>query len=213
MTKSTLVFAHGWGFDADFWKPVAERLPDFARVFVDFGFRHHLPHHPSVPGAIIVGHSMGFAWSLAHLPRPWAGAMSINGFPRFTRSSDFVAGVAPSSLDRMISRFAEDPAQVTRDFMARIGLDDVETDSLKTKPLADALDWLKGCDERQSMAQLGCPVAALAGTRDSLITEAMSRDSFPSQCLTLVDGGGHLLPLTHPDWVATQIRLFAQGLS
>lgn len=211
-TKRTLVFVHGWGFDAHFWQPVAERLPEFARVFVDFGFHANQPHHPKVPGAIVVGHSMGFAWALANMPRPWAGAIAINAFPRFTRSPDYVAGVAPRMVERMLARFAEEPAAVTADFLARCGIDEPQVDDIQPVPLGEALSWLAVCDQRSSLKTLECPVLALAGTRDSVVPESMSRDAFAGQPLVLAEGAGHVLPLSHPEWVASQIRQFSASL-
>lgn len=208
----TLVFVHGWGFDASFWQPVAERLPEFARVFVDFGFRAHQPHHPKVPGAIVVGHSMGFAWALANLPRPWAGAVAVNAFPRFTRSPDFVSGVAPRMIERMVAKFAEDPAHVTTDFLSRCGVEHPDIADIRPAALGEALTWLANCDERTAMRTLDCPMLALAGTRDAIVPEAMSREAFAEVPLVLAEGADHLLPVSHPDWVASQIRLFSAHL-
>lgn len=208
----TIVFVHGWGFDSTFWQPVAERLPEFARVFVDFGFHTLQPHHPKVPGAIVVGHSMGFAWALANLPRPWAGAVAVNAFPRFTRSPDFVSGVAPRMIERMLAKFAEDPAHVTADFLTRCGVENPDVSDIRPAALGEALRWLAECDERATLRGLDCPVQALAGTRDAIVTESMSREAFAEVPLTLAEGADHLLPLSHPDWVASQIRLFAAHL-
>lgn len=208
----TLVFVHGWGFDSAFWQPVAERLPEFARVFVDFGFRANQPHHPKVPGAIVVGHSMGFAWALANMPRPWAGAVAVNAFPRFTRSPDFVSGVAPRMIERMVAKFAEDPAHVTADFLGRCGVEHPDVSDIRPAALGEALGWLAECDQRAAMRALDCPVLALAGTRDAIVPEAMSREAFAEVPMVLAEGADHLLPRSHPDWVASQIRLFAAHL-
>jgi pimeloyl-[acyl-carrier protein] methyl ester esterase len=212
MTMRTLVFVHGWGFDAQFWQPVAERLPEFARVFVEFGFHGAPPHHPKVPGAIVVGHSMGFAWALANLPRPWAGAIAINAFPRFTRSPDFVAGVAPRMVERMMGKFADEPKAVTTDFLTRCGVEAPYVDDIRPQPLGEALSWLAVCDERQALKTIGCPVLALAGTRDAIVPESMTRDAFAAHPLVLAEGADHLLPRSHPEWVASQIRLFSASL-
>lgn len=208
----TLVFVHGWGFDSTFWQPVAERLPEFARVFVDFGFRTNPPHHPKVPGAIVVGHSMGFAWALANLPRPWAGAVAVNAFARFTRAPDFVSGVPPRMIERMQAKFVDEPHAVAADFLARCGVPEPDVSDIRTPALGDALGWLAGCDERAALRALDCPVMALAGTRDAIVPEAMSREAFAEVPMVLAEGADHMLPVSHPDWVASQIRLFAAHL-
>lgn len=207
----TLAFVHGWGFDAHFWRPVADRLPEFARIFVDLGFRGE-PLSPGANHPIVVGHSMGFAWALASFPRPWAGAVAVNGFARFTRAQDFVTGTPPRTLERMIARFDQTPDVVAQEFLQRCGVETPDTETMRPAPLAQALKWLGECDERAALAALDCPVMALAGTRDLIVPEAMSRETFAAHALTLVDGAGHLLPWSHPDWVASQIRLFASGL-
>lgn len=207
----TLLFVHGWGFDAGFWTAVSERLPDFRREAVDLGFRGP-GHRPSAERPIVIGHSMGFAWALAHVAGPWAGAVAVNAFPRFTRAADFVSGVAPRLVERMIDKFADDPRAVAADFLRRCGVEAPETGSLRPEPLGEALEWLAACDERAALAGLDCPLVALAGTRDTIVPEAMSREAFAGRDLVLAEGGGHLLPLSHPDWVAQRIRQFAAGL-
>ena len=209
---TALVFLHGWGFDAGFWQRVAERLPEFSRVFVEFGFTGARPNHAKMPDAIVIGHSMGFAWALAHMPQPWKGAIAVNAFPRFTRAPDFVSGVAPRMVERMIAKFADEPAAVAADFLRRCGIEAPDTEPLQYGPLGEALGWLATCDERATLKALDCPLLALAGTRDQIVPEPMSREAFAGYNLVLAEGAGHLLPLSHPEWVASQIRLFASGL-
>lgn len=209
---TTLLFVHGWGFDAAFWTPVSERLPDFRREAVDLGFRGP-GHRPAVERPVVVAHSMGFAWALANLPRPWTGAVAVNAFPRFTRAADFVSGVGPRLVERMVEKFADDAATVTADFLRRCGVETPDTGSIRPQPLGEALRWLGACDERAAMAGLDCPLVALAGTRDLVVPEPMSREAFARNDLVLAEGAGHLLPQTHPDWVAQRIRHFAAGLA
>lgn len=206
-----LLAVHGWGFDSGFWMPVLERLPDFRGDAVDLGF-YGRPRRPKVPRPLILAHSMGLAWALANIPRPWAGVLAVNAFPRFTRSPDFVDGVPPRLIERMLARFDEAPAQVTADFLSRCGIAEPVVDGFAPEPLKESLAWLARCDERSALRMLTCPVQALAGTNDPIIPQGMSTAGFAAETLILAEGGGHLMPLTHPDWVASQIRLFAARL-
>lgn len=210
--SAPLLAVHGWGFDAGFWMPVLERLPDFRGDAVDMGF-YGAPKRPKVPRPLILAHSMGLAWALANIPRPWAGVLAVNAFPRFTRSPDFVDGVAPRLVERMLARFDEAPAQVAADFLARCGIASPDTSAIDPAPMKETLAWLARCDERSALRMLSCPVMALAGTHDPIVPTGMSLASFPAESLVLAEGGGHLLPLTHPDWVASQVRLFAARLA
>lgn len=207
-----LVLVHGWGFDAGFWQPVLERLPDFTAEAVDLGFTGR-PQLPEVKRPLVVAHSMGLAWALANLPRPWAGAFAINAFPRFTRARHFIEGVAPRVVERMVQRFADEPAAVTAEFLRRCGVDEPDCRNLAPQPLGEALAWLARCDEISALAMLRCPVAAVAGGHDPIVPEAMSRSAFARHDLTIVAEAGHLLPLTNPDWIAGQIRAFAARLA
>jgi pimeloyl-[acyl-carrier protein] methyl ester esterase len=207
----TLLFVHGWGFDASFWAPVAERLPDFRRAFVDLGFRGQ-PATPDVATPVVVAHSMGLAWALANVPRPWGGLVAVNSFARFTRAPDFVSGVVPRLIERMVAKFADEPGAVTADFLSRCGVESPDTEGMDTARLGESLRWLAVCDERAALAALDCPVQALAATRDMIVPEQMSRESFARHPLVVADGGGHLLPHSHPEWVAQNIRQFAAGL-
>ncbi|MGE5506664.1 MAG: alpha/beta fold hydrolase [Actinomycetota bacterium] len=207
----TVLFVHGWGFDPGFWQPVAERLPDFGHAFVDLGF-HGAPQVPQVERPLVVAHSMGLAWALANLPGPFAGVFAVNAFPRFTRAPDFVEGVAPRLIERMIARFADEPTQVAVDFLRRCGVAEPDLAGADLDRLGSALAWLAVCDERAALAALDCPLQALAGTHDPIVPEPLSRAAFPGASLVLAQGGGHLLPATHPDWVAGQLRAFAARL-
>lgn len=206
-----LVFVHGWGFDSEFWRPLARRLPDFRAEAVNLGFRGE-PWQPAIRNPLVIGHSMGFAWALAHLPGPWAGAVAINAFPRFTRSPDFIEGVAPRMVERMIERFAQAPKTVTTDFLARCGVGAPDCDGLDFPALARGLEWLRTCDERAAFARQDAPFIALAGTRDAIVSELMTKAAFAGRRLEFLEGGGHLLPATHPEWVASRIRLLAAEL-
>jgi pimeloyl-[acyl-carrier protein] methyl ester esterase len=195
-----VLFVHGWGFGPDIWRAVADRIENSACV--DLGFRGDFAL-PEMERPIVVGHSMGFAWALAHIKRPWAAAVAVNGFPRFTRADDFPEGLQLRPLQRMRTQFATNPAEVTAAFLSRCGMVDPDVTGIRPDPLAEALSWLTECDERQALAALDCPMVALAGGQDPLISPAMSRAGFPG--CQIVEDGCHLLPLTHPERIAALI--------
>ncbi len=204
----TLVLVHGWGFTPSVWDDVALRLTGpVLRVDLGFGGR---PQVPAVERPLVIGHSMGFAWALAHLPQPWAGAIAINGFARFTRSADFPEGVPPRLMERMLARFDAEPRTVATDFLNRCGVAAPDLDGLDPAPLGKALAWLAACDQRAALAALTCPLLALAGARDPIVPESMCRAAFAGRVVDIHANAGHLLPLTHADWVARHITAFAR---
>ncbi len=205
---TTLVFVHGWGFNARVWDGVIARLDGLDCVAVDLGFRGE-GRSAAVRRPLVVGHSMGFAWALATLARPWAGAVAVNAFPRFTRAADFAEGMAPHRLARMRARFADDPAGVTAGFLADCGVAEPDVAGIRPGRLAEALAWLAECDQRAALAGLDCPLLALAGGADPLVSPAMSRAGFAGHDLDFLPEAGHLLPVTHPEALAARIRALA----
>ncbi|MBI5163151.1 MAG: alpha/beta fold hydrolase [Magnetospirillum sp.] len=205
---STVLLVHGWGFEPRFWDPLRARLEGLTVATVDLGF-FTAGHCPQVERPLVVAHSLGFAWALANLPRPWAGAVAVNAFPRFTRAADFPHGVAGRVLERMLARFAVAPQAVAGDFLARCGVAQPAVEGVRAMPAGEALAWLAVCDERRALAELDCPLVALAGDADPVVTAAMSRDAFAGRRLEMVKDGGHLLPLSHPDRVAELVRAMA----
>lgn len=212
MTRPCLLLVHGWGFAPGFWGELLLRLPDFDAECVDLGF-YGERRVPEISRPLVVAHSMGLPWALANIPRPWSGLLAVNSFARFTRAQHFIEGVPPRMVERMQSRFESDPHGVTAEFLARCGVFEPETSGIEPEALAGMLSWLGRCDERTSLMMLSCPRMALAGRNDPIVPEAMSLASFPPAELVLAEGGGHLLPLTHPDWVASCLRLLAARIS
>jgi pimeloyl-[acyl-carrier protein] methyl ester esterase len=199
-----ILLIHGWGFGPGVWDAVADHLPAAAVLRVDLGFRGDT-RVPAVERPLVVGHSMGLPWALQHIPGPWAGAVAVNSFPRFTRTEDFADGVPPHRLARMRAQFADAPAEVTSAFLAQVGLPDADVSDIRPGPLGEALAWLAEMDLRPALAALDCPFVALAGAQDALVGEAMSRAGFAGRGLEFHPEAGHLLPLSHPQWVAGRV--------
>jgi pimeloyl-[acyl-carrier protein] methyl ester esterase len=200
--RPVILFVHGWGFDADFWTPVRLALKGIETVAWDLGF-HGAAARPALSDdrpVVAVGHSFGVLWLLRERPVAWRSLVSINGFRRFTRAEDFPEGIAPRSLHRMIARLAETPQTVYRDFMERCGIAQPRDDGLVPKALLDGLRALADWDCR---AGRGADFV-LAGRSDPLVSAAMTEVAFAGQAINWHDGG-HLLPLTAPDWCAERL--------
>ena len=208
MTK-TIVFVHGWALGPDFWDPIALRVTGFSVQRADLGFRGTLAK-PLVERPFVIAHSLGLMWALDHLPRPWDGLIAVNSFTRFSRLDNF-PGVEPRLVGRMKSKLDQDPTGVAADFLRRCGIENPKTDGLDKQMLTQGLDWLAEGDQRRDFEKLDCPILAVAGSNDPIVTLDHSRASFPQHRLTVSDGGGHLLPMTHADWLASRINAALNG--
>ncbi|NDU91878.1 MAG: alpha/beta hydrolase [Ferrovum sp.] len=206
---TSLVFVHGWAMGPDLWSPITGRLPGHSMRQANLGFIG-LPNKPVVRTPLVVAHSLGLMWALINLPRPWAGLVSINGFTRFTCSDNF-PGIETRFIERMKSRLLVDMNGVVEDFLRRCGSEFQNTQSLDQAMLSKGLEWLVEWDTRAQFSQIGCPVLAISGKADPIVTEAHSLACFSDVPLVTVKSGGHLLPRTHADWLALRIAAALEG--
>ena len=203
------VYVHGWGFDANFWQPLMARLGEGACL--DLGYialqQSEIPQLDE--SVAVVAHSFGVQFMLHNmLQQKPAAFVAINGFARFTKSADFSYGVHPKLLKRMIMGFGVKPDQVYADFMSQCGDVSLYEGGLNTDRLAEDLNAMMDWDERAKLQDLNVPVLALAGEDDQVVSSDMSRASFDSFEFRMKEGGDHILPLSAPDWCASQIEGF-----
>lgn len=200
-----LLLVHGWGFSTNFWTPLRRALgEDIDCTVWDLGY-HGAPVFPEPSDSVVaVGHSFGLLWLLHR--QAWRAVVSINGFTRFTQSDTFLQGVPVRLLDRMRARLVKAPDSVYRDFMARCGYTPTSTVDLDTVRLAEGLAALAEWDVRPLRVNW-----ALAGRNDPIVTPAMTEASFAG-CPIEWHDGGHLLPLTAPEWCAIRLRSIVESL-
>lgn len=206
--RPTLLFVHGWAFDAAFWGPLAAALADWPQAVADAGY-FGPAHTPAPAGPVLaIGHSLGALRLLGEPPPGCLGLVAINGFARFGAADDFPEGVPARMLDRMLNRLAAQPETVLRDFRQRCG----DTSAIgvpQVEPLARDLRFLRDADQRAALAALAVPLLPLAGAADPIATAPMTTAGFGAAIdIHWREHGGHLLPLTDTDWCARRIRAF-----
>ncbi len=214
---TTIVLAHGWGYDAHIWDAVRARLPATWNVVpIDFGYFGApvtvAPAPTFAEPVLAVGHSLGALWWLTQADIRWNKLLAINGFPRFTATAGYAPAVAPRVLARMQQQFRHDPATVLADFHARCGAKGAWAPSgtPDTARLAAGLDWLAQWDGRAALAARRADIVALAGSQDPIVPAAMSAMAFGAvETVDAIDAEGHLLPLTHPELCAQRIMALA----
>lgn len=203
-----LLFAHGWGFDRQFWKPLARLLPDWEHAIDDRGY-FGAPQDVTVEGpCVAVTHSFGTMRVLAAPPSGLTGIVAINGFERFTAVPGR-AGVPVRVLDRMLRRFDTEPRGVLAEFRRTCGSEEPfgEIDA----PLLHA-DLLRLRDAAPPV--LRRPVLVLHGGCDPLLPEAMRAGTFAGADVRRIDdaAGGHLLPLEAPQLCAAAVRGMVEAI-
>lgn len=194
----TLILLHGWGLDPTLWDALAGALPDHPIVRWDRGY-FGKADTPGVEGPMVgVGHSLGSMLLADELP-PDAPLVAVNGFDHFTGAD----GVAPRVVERMQSRFFQDPAAVLNDFRARCGVPPV-VGELDEAQLAKDLSLLASSRATPAPRR----VLSLQGGMDPILPASLRDSVFPGASRARCDEAGHLLPVTHASWCATQIEAF-----
>ena len=208
--RPTLLFVHGWAFDASVWAPLRAELRDWPQAAADAGY-FGPAHLPTIDGPVIaIGHSMGVLRLLRGLPADCRGLVSINGFPRFGAAPDFDAGVPRRMLDRMVKRLSADPTAVLQDFRQRCG-DASAFGEPRLETLGQDLEALRDEDQRGALAALPVPLLILAGQADPIVSAAMTHAAFGGRAEDERhdrEQGGHLLPVTDASWCARHIAAF-----
>lgn len=199
-----LVFVHGWGFDATLWDGMAAALPEFPQIRVELGFLGQAPAWPDFqPNDVLIGHSLGFLWGMLHY-RSWRAAVSINGFACFAGGEG--ACVAPPALRAMRVSLARDPQKTLANFYGSFGYT-AELAGFDVARLAEGLTLL---ETHFVEAPLGSKLI-LASHNDRLVPPSATEHLavvMNGASVHWNEEGGHLLPLTQPQWCAEAIRAF-----
>jgi pimeloyl-[acyl-carrier protein] methyl ester esterase len=200
------VFVHGWGFHAGLWSDVAARLGGETHL-VDLGFVSGGPRASNdwPDDAVAIGHSLGLLWLLRQ-KRPIRALVSVGGF------DCFCCHMPRSRVVAMHRALLRDPAAMLASFWEGCGAAPfAPPEALQTGRLAEGLDWLMDWDARGVSASLDCPVLALAARDDAIVPQDMSERIWGNRLLWSEDGG-HVLPLSRPEWCADAVREFVDGL-
>lgn len=217
---ASLLWVHGWGFDAQCWDAVRARLPAHWQALpqrcADAGYLGATPVAlaPIATPYVAIGHSHGVLQLLQTGLPDCVGLVSVNGFPRFAASDDWPAGTPARLLARMRTQFERNPLAVWQDFRGRCGLpsEPAPAPALALPALADGLRALTEDDARDALARWRGPLLALGADDDAIVPPALARAAFGDRLHSVPDGA-HALPLTRPALCAQRIGTFLDSLA
>ncbi|MBF0124422.1 MAG: alpha/beta hydrolase [Magnetococcales bacterium] len=220
-----LLLVHGWGCGPGIWRPLMRHFPGHPVCRPDLGFfGARAGSVPSTGEWVAIGHSLGFLWLLTQLPLappPLIRALvAINGFSRFSHTSDFPQGVPLPILRRMMTKLRQQPSSVLYDFLQRSGwasghgVAPITATNPDIEALAQGLCWLMEWDGRPVINRLTTlPLLVLAAQDDQIVPPPLTEAAFAATPINWSATGGHLLPLTRSDWCALQLRLLLRTLA
>ncbi|NLV25084.1 MAG: alpha/beta fold hydrolase [Deltaproteobacteria bacterium] len=223
-----LVFISGWGTTAQAWRQVVAGIGGRHPCFF-FSWRDALPSGDSLSRklaefsapVILVGWSLGglLALQAACLSASIAGLVLVAATARMTAAGDY-PGVPAAALRGMILKMRRHRQAVLRDFAANASFprndagweEDflTQSGSFATAELIHGLEFLAGADLRDSQARITVPAHILHGDNDRIVPAAQARHlhlHLPNSSLTLIEGGGHILPHTHPRTLIQKIEM------
>ena len=210
-----LVFVHGWAFDASFWDLTAARLADYSSERLDLGFFGQPSSFRASPAeSILIGHSLGFAYGMRQ-HRPWKSWVAINSFSLFIDRADHRGCVPAATLRDLGRRLKADTGEALKGFYGLI-----DAAPISRAPDLDRLIWgldqLRDCDPAAFTGAQKERGLVLAARNDPLVPEAVSQTLALNLASDMTpvwhETGGHILPLSDPEFCARQIRLFLQSL-
>jgi pimeloyl-[acyl-carrier protein] methyl ester esterase len=203
------VLVHGWGFHAGIWADFVSHIDGADTTLVDLGFVAGGPKSkmdwPS--DAVAVGHSLGLLWLLQHGGHRFKGLVSVHGF------DCFCCHVAPSRVEALKRGLDREPRGTLQAFWRSCGAAGFALpEALNVPRLAEGLDWLMHWDARKAKDELTCPVLALASRDDAIVPPEMSEAIWRDRHIVWSQDGGHVLPLSRPQWCARHVLEFADAL-
>lgn len=204
-----IVFVHGWGMDFKIWDGISSHFSDDKSLCLDLGFIGEM-QNTECSDAIYVTHSLGTMWALKHHAPDMKALIVINGFTCFHPFT------AERTLRTMQKRLVRNASVQMRSFWSNCGLSEQVQNNLElnldgvrnTDRLQDGLEWLINWDMADALRMLCVPVLSLNGHEDLVLPHDKMRAHWAGFDLQTHEHGGHILPLSHPDWCVDKIKDF-----
>ncbi len=192
MKNTHLTFIHGWGCGPDIWLPLIEHFPDYICHNIDLGYTGEDSADPaslSDGKSIYITHSLGTMWALKNRTDHMSALIAINGFAAFKGFT------SPRILKRMQDKLQKAPSEQMHDFWSAADLP--HSNSINEARLKNGLDMLEHDDYTHIMKSLSYPVASIFADKDPILETNKMQKHWGDTEYTIIQNGGHNLPLSH----------------
>lgn len=241
--KPELVLLHGWGMNADVWQPLLEPLSQhYSLTLFDLpGLGRSAPLAQGCTVSAMAetllaqapeqAHWLG--WSLGgniatavavQAPQRVLSLTTVASNPCFVQRDDWPTAMSEETFTGFQQLLATEPAKTLSRFImlqtqggsaARDILRQLKTLLKVAQPaaLADTLALL-ALDQREALAQVGCPLLTLWGEQDQLGPQAAAQATLallPQQQSRVYSGAGHLPFLSDAEAFIAELCAFTEA--
>lgn len=169
---------------------------------------------------VVAGHSMGSMLALelaTRVPKKVAGVVALNAVFERPEAATQAVEARAASLDGVTTA---DPSMTLHRWFGRAALPEraaceawLTSVDPKGYKLAYTAFAQSRSPDRVSLSELSCPALFITGSLEPNATPAMSQtmaELVPQGAAHVVEGAVHMMPMTHPDEVNTQLLAFAE---
>lgn len=196
---SCFVFCHGFGFDRQFWDPIAKYFSQEKCFFIDLGYFNNRIDEKLDNSIIGVGHSIGFS-KLVSLYSNFNGLIGINGFTNFLGSDPSIRKKRHMELKALRSSFVKDSDLALRNFYRRCGAAELiagtDFSKLNFDLILSDFEWL---EKKYTLPPV--PTMILSSNNDTIVPPSITTDNFSMQpCIKRdsIANAGHALGFKQP---------------
>jgi pimeloyl-[acyl-carrier protein] methyl ester esterase len=213
------IFCHGFGFDRNFWEPLAPYFAHEKSSFIDLGYFNnpldamHLPEEP----VIGIGHSIGLSKLIAGYDN-FTALIGLNGFINFLGAKQDIRITRQKELQALRLRFGRDAKSALRNFYATCGVPEFTNITkgleLNMAPILSDFDWLQREYHLPENDQGPVPALILAADDDIIVPSCITGDNFAWQQhvqIQYIADCGHCLGFKKPLEVYEKIMSFLDG--
>lgn len=205
------VFCHGFGFDTQFWEPIAPYFSQEKCSFIDLGYFGNPVNRQDLPDKKIIGigHSIGLS-KLISMHSHFHCLIGLNGFINFLGSDQTLRQKRQKALKALRLHFLKDPDFALRDFYTRCDtpelIERIDFLNLNRDLIFSDFEWLEKDYKLPSV-----PILILSSEDDMIVPPKITSDNFlkqPNVRIDTVVSTGHALGFKKPSEVYEKIMNF-----
>ncbi|AHX11526.1 alpha/beta hydrolase family protein [Neorickettsia helminthoeca str. Oregon] len=215
MSKTPIIFCHGWGFDDRFWNPIIHMFEQDRVCALSLGY-----FHSQNAGEIMetknhcigVCHSLGMMKLISLFGNKLTHLIGINSFVNFLGNESDLHRKRSLILETMIRNFTRDPMRTLKKFQSSV-LDGESSPEYKNQQIpkgAPNFSVLSSDLEKLRLDQCisDIPILIIGSIDDKVVPVELIHDNFPGQKKVIFEKGGHNTIGKIPSLVYKEITSF-----